>query len=59
MSAIWQDILVAVAALAAGTWLLGRWLLKRRSSAGCDHCAAAYLKTTKRPAETASKVSTR
>lgn len=59
MSAIGQDVLVTLAAVAAGAWLVGRWIVRRRSRAGCDRCAAAYLRTTKRPAETPSKVSTR
>lgn len=59
MSAGWQDVLVALAALGAAAWLLRRRLRKRREGAVCDRCAAAYLKTTKRPPDTASKVSTR
>jgi hypothetical protein len=31
-----QDAIVALAALAAGGWLLGRWWRRRRRPAGCD-----------------------
>ncbi len=59
MSEFWQDALATLAALVAGAWLLRRWLLKRRAKAGCDRCAAAYLRTTKRPEKSPSEVSTR
>jgi sialic acid synthase SpsE len=36
----WQDLVAALAALAAGAWLLRRWLIKRRANKGCDSCAA-------------------
>jgi len=37
----WQDGLTALAAVVALTWLVRRWLAKRRAKAGCDTCAAA------------------
>lgn len=48
MSVIGQNVLAALAALAALAWLMRRWILRKRSRAGCDRCAAAYSRTTKR-----------
>ena len=59
MSELWQNVVVAFAVLGAAAWLLRRWIRKRRAGAACERCAAAYLRTTKRPAETPSKASTR
>jgi len=36
----WQDLVAALAALAAGAWLFRRWRIKRRANQGCDSCAA-------------------
>jgi len=36
----WQDLVAALAALAAGGWLFRRWRIKRRANKGCDSCAA-------------------
>jgi hypothetical protein len=41
MTAGWQDLVAALAALAAGGWLFLRWRARRRVKAGCDTCAAA------------------
>jgi hypothetical protein len=41
MSATWQDLIAALAALIAGAWLFQRWRAKRRAKVGCDTCAAA------------------
>jgi hypothetical protein len=39
--AAWQDVIAALAALAAGAWLFRRWLVRRRTKVGCDTCAAS------------------
>jgi hypothetical protein len=47
----WQDLVAALAALAAGGWLFRRWLVKRRANKGCDSCAAMlHTRMAQRPA---------
>ena len=40
-STTWQDLIAVLATLLAGAWLFRRWMIKRRTRAGCDTCAAA------------------
>jgi hypothetical protein len=48
----WQDLIVALAALAAFAWLFRRWLVKRRTRKGCDSCAAmVHSRISQRPAK--------
>ena len=53
----WQDLIAVVATLIAGAWLLRRWIVKRRTKAGCDTCAAAFIKAQSRrpPGEAAPR----
>ncbi len=47
-----QDLIVALAALAAVAWLFRRWLIKRRTRKGCDSCAAmVHSRMGQRPAK--------
>jgi hypothetical protein len=46
----WQDLIAALAALLAASWLFRRWILKRRARAGCDTCAASFRKSATRRA---------
>jgi flagellar biogenesis protein FliO len=56
----WQDLIAALAALLAACWLFRRWILKRRARAGCDTCAASFLKTqARRPGGTNTEGSPR
>ena len=49
----WQDMIAALATLAAGGWLFRRWLRKRRTRVGCDSCAAAvHSRMARNPART-------
>jgi len=58
--ATWQDLIAALVTLLAGAWLFRRWLLKRRTRAGCDTCAAAvHSRMARRPAKTDPGVSPR
>jgi len=53
----WQDLIAVLATLTAGAWLLRRWIVKRRTKAGCDTCAAAFIKAQPRrpPGEAAPR----
>jgi cytochrome c oxidase assembly factor CtaG len=52
MSPGWQDLIAALAALAASAWLFRRWLVKRRTQKGCDSCAAmVHSRMGQRPAK--------
>ena len=60
MNELWQTLIVALIALAAGTWLVRRHIRKRRDGVACDRCAAAvHLRMAKRPSEDPSDASMR
>jgi hypothetical protein len=59
MTPLAQNGVVALAVIAAAAWLIRRRIRLNRAKAPCEQCAAAYLRTVKRPDETPSRVSIR
>ena len=49
MDAVGQDVIVTLTAIAAGAWLLQRWIHGRRAGARCDRCSAMLRMKTRRP----------